>query len=92
MAGPKPAALPLGDLGEICPEAMEIARFELATFRLSVECSNQLSYISKWEELDSNQRRQSRLIYSQIPLTTRKSSLDSPIGETGPAGIEPATT
>ena len=26
---------------------MEIARLELATFRLSVECSNQLSYISK---------------------------------------------
>ena len=28
----------------------------------------------QWEEPDSNQRRQSRLIYSQIPLTTRKSS------------------
>jgi hypothetical protein len=29
---------------------MEIARLELATFRLSVECSNQLSYISKQGE------------------------------------------
>lgn len=30
----------------------------------------------RWEEQDSNLRRQSRLIYSQIPLATRKSSQD----------------
>jgi hypothetical protein len=29
---------------------VEMARLELATFRLSVECSNQLSYISKQGE------------------------------------------
>jgi hypothetical protein len=31
---------------------------------------------SRWEEQDSNLRRQSRLIYSQVPLATRKSSHD----------------
>lgn len=30
---------------------MEMARLELATFRLSVECSNQLSYISLGQDL-----------------------------------------
>lgn len=35
---------PLGQVSKV-----EMARFELATFRLSVECSNLLSYISKAE-------------------------------------------
>ena len=37
---------------------------------------NRFTIGSRWEEQDLNLWRQSRLIYSQIPLTTRKSSHD----------------
>ena len=54
----------------------------------------------QWAELDLNQRRQSHLIYSQAPLTTRTPTQMPPAfriissgakWQVGMAGIEPAT-
>ena len=51
----------------------QLGRLMLYQLSYSRECRRSLRIEKWWGELDSNQRRRSRQVYSLLPLTTRAS-------------------